>query len=97
MEVVLAEEAKVRAREAALKRGGEIEAEGFGAGELAVAGPTLEIVTPTLAEIYATQGAYREAIRTYSLLLDRRPEERERFEQRIRELEEKWRTLESSG
>jgi tetratricopeptide (TPR) repeat protein len=52
-----------------------------------------EIVTPTLAEIYAAQGAYREAIRTYTQLADRRPEERGRFEQRIRELEEIWRSL----
>jgi tetratricopeptide (TPR) repeat protein len=52
-----------------------------------------EIITPTLAEIYAAQGAYREAIRTYTQLADRRPEERGRFEQRIRELEEIWRSL----
>ena len=52
-----------------------------------------EIITPTLAEIYAAQGAYREAIRTYSLLSRRKPEERERFELRIRELVEKWRAL----
>lgn len=52
-----------------------------------------EIITSTLAEIYAAQGAYREAIRTYSLLSRRKPEERERFELRIRELEEKWRAL----
>jgi tetratricopeptide (TPR) repeat protein len=52
-----------------------------------------EIVTPTLAEIYVAQGAYREAIRTYTQLVDRRPGEKERFEQRIRELEEIWRSL----
>jgi tetratricopeptide (TPR) repeat protein len=52
-----------------------------------------EIATPTLAEIYAAQGAYREAIRTYTQLADRRPEDRGRFEQRIRELEEIWRSL----
>jgi tetratricopeptide (TPR) repeat protein len=52
-----------------------------------------EIVTPTLAEIYAAQGAYREAIRTYTQLVDRKPGEKERFEQRIRELEEIWRSL----
>jgi tetratricopeptide (TPR) repeat protein len=51
------------------------------------------IVTPTLAEIYADQGAYQEAIRTYKLLVRRKPEEREHFEQRIRELEEIWRSL----
>lgn len=52
-----------------------------------------EIVTPTLAEIYADQGAYQEAIRTYKLLVHRKPEERERFGQRIRQLEEIWRLL----
>jgi tetratricopeptide (TPR) repeat protein len=52
-----------------------------------------EIVTATLAEIYATQGAYQEAIRTYALLVRRRPQEREHFERRIRELEEIWRSV----
>jgi tetratricopeptide (TPR) repeat protein len=52
-----------------------------------------EIVTPTLAEIYAAQGAYQEAIRTYKLLMFRKPQERGRFEQRIRELEEIWRSV----
>jgi predicted Zn-dependent protease len=56
-----------------------------------------EIVTPTLAEIYAAQGAYREAIRTYALLSHRKPEERGRFELRIKELEEKWRALGTPG
>lgn len=95
MEEMLEEKAKERAEETAQQEEDEIGAEDFGAGELAGAESTSEIVTPTLAEIYATQGAYREAIRMYSLLLHRRPEERERFEQRIRELEEKRRTLES--
>lgn len=52
-----------------------------------------EIATSTLAEIYASQGAYQEAIRTYTLLVRRRPREREHFERRIRELEEIWRSL----
>jgi tetratricopeptide (TPR) repeat protein len=52
-----------------------------------------EIVTSTLAEIYASQGAYREAIRTYTLLVARTPEERAQFERRIRELEEIWKSL----
>ena len=55
--------------------------------------PADEIITPTLAEIYADQGAYQEAIRTYKLLVDRKPEKREHFEQRIRQLEEIWRSL----
>ena len=52
-----------------------------------------EIATPTLAEIYASQGAFREAIRTYLVLAARKPEERERVEGRIKELKEKWRSL----
>jgi hypothetical protein len=56
-----------------------------------------EIATSTLAEIYASQGAYHEAIRTYTLLVHRRPQEREHFERRIRELEEIWRSLTPPG
>jgi tetratricopeptide (TPR) repeat protein len=53
----------------------------------------VEIATPTLAEIYASQGAFREAIRTYLLLSMRKPEEKERFEVRIKELKERWRSV----
>lgn len=47
-----------------------------------------KIVTVTLAEIYATQGEYREAIEAYRALKMRRPAEAGRFDERIRELEE---------
>ncbi len=45
-------------------------------------------VTPTLAEIYAKQGWYEDAINAYKTLAASKPEERERFEKRIAELEE---------
>lgn len=45
-------------------------------------------VTPTLAEIYAKQGWYDDAINAYKTLAASKPEDRERFEKRIVELEE---------
>ncbi|HEY6951674.1 MAG TPA: hypothetical protein VI758_04660 [Bacteroidota bacterium] len=45
-------------------------------------------VTPTLAEIYAKQGWYDDAIKAYRTLTITKPAERERFEKRIAELEE---------
>ena len=45
-------------------------------------------VTPTLAEIYAKQGWYDDAIRAYRTLAVTKPTDRERFERRIGELEE---------
>jgi hypothetical protein len=45
-------------------------------------------VTPTLAEIYAKQGWYDDAIKAYKTLALNKPEEREKYEQRIAELEE---------
>ncbi len=47
------------------------------------------IVTPTLAEIYASQGEYSAAIQAYEILILSKPEERGRFEQRIKELQAK--------
>lgn len=47
------------------------------------------IVSKTLAEIYATQGAIAEAILTYQLLRQQRPELTEECDVRIRELEPK--------
>lgn len=47
------------------------------------------IVSTTLAEIYSTQGEYGEAIKIYKALISRRPNERENFEQKIKELESK--------
>jgi tetratricopeptide (TPR) repeat protein len=44
-------------------------------------------VTPTLAEIYAKQGWYDDAIKAYKTLARNKPADRERFEQRVVELE----------
>jgi len=46
-----------------------------------------KIVTPTLAEIYAAQGEYQEAINAYRALMGRRPDDSEQFQKRIQELE----------
>ena len=45
------------------------------------------IISKTLAEIYATQGAYGEAILTYRLLKRMRPEMVPQIDRRIGELE----------
>lgn len=45
-------------------------------------------VTPTLAEIYAKQGWFDDAIKAYKTLATTKPAEREKYEARIRELEE---------
>jgi tetratricopeptide (TPR) repeat protein len=50
------------------------------------------IISRTLAEIYASQGATREAVETYHLLIERMPDKRELFEGRVRELEERLRS-----
>ncbi len=47
-----------------------------------------KIVTATLAEIYATQGEYQEAIQAYKKLVSQRPIEAERYVKRIAQLEE---------
>jgi tetratricopeptide (TPR) repeat protein len=57
------------------------------AGEERAAAPSVSIVTPTLAEIYASQGEYDEAIDAYRKLLVQRPQETERYEKRIAQLE----------
>ena len=49
---------------------------------------TNKIVTATLAEIYANQGEYKEAIEAYKKLVQHRPQEAERYERRITQLEE---------
>jgi tetratricopeptide (TPR) repeat protein len=51
-------------------------------------GTQSKIVTATLAEIYATQGEYREAIEAYKKLLNQKPLEAERYTKRIQELEQ---------
>jgi hypothetical protein len=45
-------------------------------------------VTPTLAEIYAKQGWFDDAIKAYKSLTRNKPAEKERYEKRIAELEE---------
>lgn len=45
-------------------------------------------VTPTLAEIYAKQGWFDDAIKAYKTLAANKPAEKDRFEKRIKELEE---------
>jgi hypothetical protein len=50
------------------------------------------IVSRTLAEIYASQGAIGEAVETYRLLLGRMPELGEELGPRLRELEERLRS-----
>ncbi len=50
------------------------------------------IISRTLAEIYASQGATREAVETYRLLMERRPEMREALAERLRDLEDRLRT-----
>ena len=49
------------------------------------------IVSRTLAEIYASQGAISEAVETYRLLLRRMPDQRESLGGRLRELEDRLR------
>ena len=47
------------------------------------------VITPTLAEIYVSQGEYGAAIQAYEILIYSKPNERERFEKRISELQAK--------
>lgn len=54
-------------------------------------------VTPTLAEIYAKQGWFDDAIKAYRTLATTKPAERDRYEARIRELEEEKKKQEGSG
>ncbi|MEE9226018.1 MAG: tetratricopeptide repeat protein [Bacteroidota bacterium] len=48
-----------------------------------------DIVSETMAEIYASQWAYDEAIRIYRLLIEKKTHHGEKFAARIRELQEK--------
>jgi tetratricopeptide (TPR) repeat protein len=48
---------------------------------------SIGFVTPTLAEIYAKQGWFDDAIKAYNALARNKPGEKERFEKRIEELE----------
>jgi hypothetical protein len=51
-----------------------------------------KIVTPTLAEIYASQGEYEEAMKAYRKLMTLRAAQAPQFEKRIAELEAMART-----
>jgi tetratricopeptide (TPR) repeat protein len=48
-----------------------------------------DMVTPTLAEIYASQGEYGAAIQAYEILQFSKPEQSGSYQQRIRELQQK--------
>lgn len=50
--------------------------------------PTPVIVTETLAEIYASQGQFREAIQAYKTLAAQKPGDEGRYAERIAQLEE---------
>ena len=63
--------------EKAPRSAGEVDA-GVGSG----------FVTPTLAEIYVKQGWFDDAIKAYRALAANKPAEKEKFEQRIAEIEE---------
>ncbi len=71
--------------------GGTEQTEGEAAqtgGEPAPAsGEGTRLVSATLAEIYVQQGQYTEAIRAYQTLIERQPDEREKYEKRIGEIE----------
>jgi tetratricopeptide (TPR) repeat protein len=56
-----------------------------------------QIVTPTLAEIFAGQGEYEEAARLYRTLIAQRPGDRDRYAARLQELEELARSAGADG
>jgi tetratricopeptide (TPR) repeat protein len=47
------------------------------------------VITPTLAEIYASQGEYGAAIQAYEILILSKPGDHDRYEKRIKELQAK--------
>ncbi len=47
-----------------------------------------DMVTPTLAEIYASQGEYRAAIQAYEILMFSQPDKGAAFQKRIQELQQ---------
>jgi tetratricopeptide (TPR) repeat protein len=59
--------------------------------------PAGRMVTATLAEIYASQGEYGEAIEAYRKLAEQRPGSAERYQRRLRELEDLRRTRDPDG
>ena len=58
------------------------------AGAQQTGGSSSRIVTPTLAEIYASQREFKAAIEAYKALQEQRPEEAGRYRKRIAELED---------
>jgi tetratricopeptide (TPR) repeat protein len=54
-------------------------------------------VTATLAEIYASQGEYDEAIEAYRALAAQRPGSAERYQKRLEELEDLKRSQQGSA
>jgi len=70
-----------------VSKGAALSTEPTATGETKPAATSISIVTPTLAEIYASQGEYDEAIDAYRKLLVHRPQETERYEKRIAQLE----------
>ena len=59
--------------------------------------PAGRMVTATLAEIYASQGEYGEAIEAYRKLAEQRPGSAERYQRRLRELEDLRRARDADG
>lgn len=57
----------------------------------------VSIVSATLAEIYADQGRYREAMEAYSRLAQQRPAEAGRYRERLAELEKLLQGVDKSG
>ncbi len=57
-------------------------------GAQLITAPHARFVTATLAEIYASQGEYDEAIEAYRTLAAQRPGSAERYQKRLAELEE---------
>jgi tetratricopeptide (TPR) repeat protein len=58
------------------------------AGTQQTGGSPSRIVTPTLAEIYASQREYKAAIEAYKTLQEQRPDEGGRYRKRMAELED---------
>lgn len=48
-----------------------------------------KLASPTLGEIYAAQGQYSKAIRVYETLIEKQPDDEERYRQKIDELKKK--------
>jgi len=50
---------------------------------------SLKIVCPTLGEIYSAQGQFKKAIQVYETLIEKYPEDTEKYTQKINELKKK--------